>query len=96
MVNVFQSATFVPFLMKLKAEFVAFINSLQRCFEYINLKQEAPAFTDYNLSEKWPHKGDITFDSVSFRYRPELPIVLKNVNIQIGMTKILINLCTQF
>ena len=39
MVNVFQSPVFVPFLMKIKAELVAFINCLHRNIEYINIPQ---------------------------------------------------------
>ena len=39
MVNVFQSSVFVPFLMKIKAELVAFINCLHRNIEYINIPQ---------------------------------------------------------
>ena len=43
MVNVFQTAVFVPFVMQLKANFIAFLNSLQRNFQYTSLAQEAAA-----------------------------------------------------
>ena len=85
MVNVFQTATFVPGLMNIKASFMAFINSLARNFEYTNLQQEAPAIIDSNRpNPDWPQQGAIKFRNVSFRYRPELPLVLRGVSVDIG------------
>lgn len=84
MVNVFQTATFVPFVMNLKATLVAFINSLARNFEYTNLQQEAPAIVECNRpSPDWPQRGGIQFRNVSFRYRPELPLVLRGISVDI-------------
>ena len=85
MVNVFQTATFIPFVMQLKSAFLAFINSLDRCFEYTDLDQEAPAVIESKKpSKNWPEKGNIRFNGVSFKYRPELPLVLKNINLKIS------------
>ena len=85
MVNVFQTATFVPFVMNLKANLIAFINSLARNFEYTNLQQEAPAIIDsHRPSPDWPQKGRLKFRNVSLRYRPELPLVLRGVSGDIG------------
>ena len=85
LVNIFQSSAFVPFLMKLKAEFVAFINSLHRLFEYTKLQEEAPAQVENTKPDpSWPQSGSIAFDKVSFKYRPELPLVLKRVIVKIG------------
>ena len=41
--NVFISATFIAIVMRFKAEFKAFVTSLERSLEYLNLPQEAPA-----------------------------------------------------
>ena len=85
MVNVFQISTFVPGFMNIKTNFIAFINSLARNFEYTNLQQEAPAIIDSNRpGPDWPHKGSIKFRNVSLRYRPELPLVLRGVSVDIG------------
>ena len=85
MVNVFQTATFVPFVMNLKANLIAFINSLSRNFEYTNLKQEAPAIVEsHRPGPDWPQRGGIQLRNVSFRYRPELPLVLRGVSVNIG------------
>lgn len=35
-------------------------------------------------SDTWPSRGAITFKDVCFRYRDGLPLVLKNLSIQIG------------
>ena len=85
LVNIFQTSAFVPFLMKLKAEFVACINSLHRLFEYTKLKEEAPAQIEKTKPDpSWPQTGSIAFNNVSFKYRPELPLVLKRVSVRIG------------
>ena len=89
MVNVFQTATFVPFVMNLKANLVAFTNSLARNFQYTNLKQEAPAILETNRpGSDWPQRGGIKFKNVSFRYRPELPLVLKGISVDIGKNRL--------
>jgi len=31
----------------------------------------------------WPEQGVVRFEDVSFRYRPKLPLVLRNVNFEI-------------
>ena len=71
--------------MNIKTNFIAFINSLARNFEYTNLQQEAPAIIDSNRpSHDWPQKGRIKFRNVSLRYRPELPLVLRGISVDIG------------
>ena len=83
--SVFISATFIAILMNLKAMFKAFINSLERNLEFINLPQEAPAVVAGNRpGAAWPHRGDIQLAAVSLRYRPDLPLVLNNISVTIG------------
>ena len=85
MVNVFQTAVFVPFVMQLKANFIAFLNSLQRNFQYTSLAQEAAAVVPgRSPAPSWPERGAIRLEGVSFRYRPELPLVLRSVSVNIG------------
>ena len=85
MVNVFQTAVFVPFVMQLKANFIAFLNSLQRNFQYTSLAQEAAAVVPGSSpAPSWPERGAIRLEGVSFRYRPELPLVLRSVTVNIG------------
>lgn len=84
MANLFQVCTFISFLMKLKAEYRARLNSIERVIEYSDLPQEAPHhIKETKPAEDWPQIGCIEMNKVTFRYRPELPIVLKSVTISI-------------
>ena len=83
--NVFMSATFIAFMMIIKAQFKAFISSLERNIEYLNLPQEAPAeVPDNRPGSDWPSKGEIQMNRVSMRYRAELPLVLRDITLTIA------------
>ena len=83
--SVFRSAIFIAILIKWKAMFKAFINSLERNLEFTNLQQEAPAVVASNRpGPGWPGRGEIQLAGVSLRYRPDLPLVLNNISITIG------------
>ena len=85
MINVFQAAVTVPFVMQFKAAFLAYINSLERNFQYTCLPQEAPdKVEEGGVRQSWPEHGNISMEAVSFRYRSELPLVLKSVSVNIG------------
>lgn len=61
------------------------MNSAERICEYaFDLPEEAP----YLISEtappaSWPEDGSIRFENVSLAYRPGLPLVLKNLNMDV-------------
>jgi len=68
------------------------MNSAERLAHYIdNLEQERPAERPDSKSPKgddekktfWPNAGVIEFRDVSMRYRPELPLVLRNVSFDV-------------
>ena len=83
--SIFQTCTFVPFVMKLKSEFSAMLSCLDRIFEYINLTQEAPHIIENKRPRpEWPQYGRVQMNNVSFKYRPDLPLVLKNISVDIG------------
>ncbi|KAG9121358.1 hypothetical protein FRC07_002714, partial [Ceratobasidium sp. 392] len=51
---------------------------------YIDLEPEAPLeIPDASLPAGWPQTGDIIFKDYCMRYRPELPLVLKDLNMTI-------------
>ena len=56
--------------------------SIERCYNYTNLIQEAPNVKDTD-KENWPEKGEIEFKDYSVRYRPTTEIVLKNLTFSI-------------
>lgn len=82
--SVFQAVTFAPFVMKLKSEFKARSNSVQRVSSYgEDLAQEAPAIVEARRPPQgWPTKGEVRMTEVSFKYRPDLPLVLKDVSVR--------------
>ena len=56
--------------------------SLERIFDFINLKSEAE-WSKPLLGKEWPSKGNIKFQSFVTRYRPDLEPVLKGIDLNI-------------
>lgn len=57
------------------------IVSVERIKEYIELPQEAPAEIPGSAPPaSWPISGMIEFQNYSTRYRPELPLVVKDLS----------------
>ncbi|EGT53593.1 hypothetical protein CAEBREN_25075 [Caenorhabditis brenneri] len=61
------------------------IVSVERVNEYQELESEAPWEIEGSLEneEKWPTKGKIELNGFSMRYRKNLPLVLKNIDLKI-------------
>jgi ATP-binding cassette, subfamily C (CFTR/MRP), member 1 len=60
------------------------IVSVERVLEYANLPSEAPDVIFKNRPTiGWPAHGGVSFQNYSTRYRPELDLVLKNINLDI-------------
>ena len=63
--------------------------SVERISEYTNMKQEKPHYLpsgteDSRLEkENWPQRGRVVFEQVNMRYRADLPLVLKDLNLTI-------------
>nr|UJH94494.1 Ycf1.1 [Starmerella bombicola] len=70
-------------IVRMTVEVETNIVSVERMMEYSQLTPEAPSKTDIQLSEDWPNKGEIKLVDYSTRYRPELPLVLKSINLEI-------------
>ncbi|ESX02077.1 ABC-type multidrug transport system [Ogataea parapolymorpha DL-1] len=64
------------------------LSSVERIGEYaIDLPQEAPAESSDPAKKpppSWPEHGQIKFSHVSLRYRPNLPLVLQDLNLEIA------------
>ncbi|KPV77486.1 uncharacterized protein RHOBADRAFT_24011 [Rhodotorula graminis WP1] len=62
------------------------LNSVERVLHYANeLDKEAPAvIEDSRPPAEWPSGGAIEFKNVEMRYRPDLPPVLKGLNMSVG------------
>ncbi|ABN67247.2 metal resistance protein YCF1 [Scheffersomyces stipitis CBS 6054] len=67
------------------AEAETVIVSLERLNEYSELPSEAPMeIADKKPAEGWPEQGTISFNNYSVRYRENLDLVLKDINISIN------------
>lgn len=61
------------------------IVAVERIKEYGEAPQEAPWDLPHrNPAKAWPENGAVEFKDYAVRYRPELDLVLKNVNFQIN------------
>ena len=85
--NIFQVATFIPYVMRMKADYRARFNSVERVCEYAyDLEHEGSDEKDDKTiqpPENWPKEGKIEFKEMCFRYKPEMPLVLKNISLNI-------------
>lgn len=60
------------------------MNSVERLCQYAyDMPSEAAYITEVSPPQSWPEFGLIKFDNVSLAYRPGLPLVLKNINVDI-------------
>ncbi|XP_066955738.1 LOW QUALITY PROTEIN: ATP-binding cassette sub-family C member 5-like [Macrobrachium rosenbergii] len=69
------------YLMKVKAEFLSRFTAVERLVEYSqDLSSEAPSGNTETPPEGWPALGKVQLKKVSLRYRPDLPLVLRDID----------------
>ncbi|KAF6024594.1 ABCC5 [Bugula neritina] len=75
----------MQFTVRSAIEVGARFSSVERVHSYIeNLEEDAPYTIEGNVpSLIWPDKGAIKFENVDVRYREGLPLVLKNITLDI-------------
>lgn len=56
------------------------MTSVERVVEYTQLESEAPWETEKRPPPGWPSEGAVTFDTVSFSYTADGPLVLKDIS----------------
>ncbi|CAF3349787.1 unnamed protein product [Rotaria socialis] len=81
-------AAFFQWGVRQSAEAENFMTSAERIYEYGKLVSENDRDNNTNKvliqpSDEWPVRGTIEFKDYTFRYRPELEPVLKNINLRI-------------
>ena len=72
----------VQFTMKNWSQLEGNMVSVERVLEYTKLDPE-PNESNNGLPENWPNFGNVSFSSVSLKYLPDAPFVLKNVTFTI-------------
>jgi ATP-binding cassette subfamily C (CFTR/MRP) protein 1 len=71
-------------IVRMTVEIESNSTSIERILEYSRLQSEAPQIIENNRPPKsWPQKGEVTFTNFSAKYRPELELVLKDINLNI-------------
>jgi len=81
-----QVTSFLGFAVRSITELEAKMNSIERLeFYATKIPQEAPHIVDdYRAPQDWPSQGKVVFDALKLRYRPELELVLKGVNLEVA------------
>ncbi|KAL5041870.1 hypothetical protein BDW71DRAFT_201014 [Aspergillus fruticulosus] len=72
----------IQFTVRQLAEVESAMNGTERIHEYTGLEPEAPLDLGM-VRPTWPEQGQITFENVTMRYRPGLPLVLNRLNLAI-------------
>lgn len=71
-------------IVRMTVEVETNIVSVERVLEYSELTPEAPEIIeDTRPPASWPEKGEVIFKNYSTRYRPELDLVLKKINLKV-------------
>jgi ABC-type multidrug transport system fused ATPase/permease subunit len=71
-------------IVRMTVEVETNITSVERILEYSRLNPEAPAIIeDHRPPKSWPAEGEVIFNDYSTKYRPELDLVLRNINLNI-------------
>eukprot|EP00698_Gefionella_okellyi_P004133 TRINITY_DN13869_c0_g1_i1.p1 TRINITY_DN13869_c0_g1~~TRINITY_DN13869_c0_g1_i1.p1 ORF type:complete len:1343 (-),score=367.63 TRINITY_DN13869_c0_g1_i1:24-4052(-) len=79
--NAIQVTGWLSWLVRMNTEMEMAMNSVERVIHYINVDSEAAAIIPDNRPPKsWPARGEITFDHLEVRYRPDLPAVINDLS----------------
>lgn len=71
-------------IVRMTVEVETNIVSVERVLEYSRLTSEAPeVIEDHRPPTEWPAEGEVIFKNYSTKYRPELDLVLKNINLSV-------------
>ena len=56
---------------------------LERCEQIVKIEKEKENNNETQISENWSKNGDIEFVNYNASYRPNTPVILKNINLKI-------------
>jgi ABC-type bacteriocin/lantibiotic exporter with double-glycine peptidase domain len=64
-------------------EFESTLVSYERCLKIFEIPQEAPQHIEQTYNANWPKTGQIEFDKLTLKYRPDTDIVLNSLSFKI-------------
>lgn len=71
-------------IVRMTVEVESNIVAVERVMEYSNLTPEAPEYIEETApADSWPERGEVIFKDYSTRYRPNLDLVLRGVNLHV-------------
>jgi ABC-type multidrug transport system fused ATPase/permease subunit len=77
-------AGIIQITVKYLAELDNSMCSTERLYQYTSsLAQEAALECEPRVRQSWPERGEIVYEGVQMRYRPELPLVVDNFSLHI-------------
>nr|XP_048721612.1 multidrug resistance-associated protein 1 isoform X1 [Caretta caretta] len=80
-----QVTTYLNWLVRMSSEMETNIVAVERVKEYSEMEKEAPWCTEQTAPpNNWPHEGKVEFRGYGLRYREDLDLVLKNINVTIN------------
>ncbi|XP_046746877.1 ATP-binding cassette subfamily C member 4-like [Diprion similis] len=74
----------VQYGVRLSAEVVSQMTSVERVLQYTNLPKEGPFTTSNPPPDTWPSQGALVMKNVSMKYADDKPPVLKDLNLKIN------------
>ncbi|EMP37352.1 Multidrug resistance-associated protein 1 [Chelonia mydas] len=80
-----QVTTYLNWLVRMSSEMETNIVAVERVKEYSEMEKEAPWCIEQTAPpNNWPHEGKVEFRGYGLRYREDLDLVLKNINVTIN------------
>ncbi|KAF0694543.1 Aste57867_14583 [Aphanomyces stellatus] len=79
----FSILPFFELIVNLWSMFETAMVGPERVSEYAHVEPEPPRVIAGAVAASWPTTGDVSFDHMSFRYKPSDPLVLKDVSVDI-------------
>ena len=79
-----QISSIMSFTLRILADTESNMNAVVRLYDYIDNNPREFDFEEPKpKDEQWPRHGVYDIDNISFKYRPELPLVIKKISFDI-------------
>lgn len=79
-----QISTILSFTLRVMADTESNMNAVVRLYDYVDNNPSEASFEERKpANDKWPDQGEYKINNISYKYRPELPTVIKNISFDI-------------